>query len=75
MEAGNCCNKYSISAILFTVFLKILNYLQPDSGDRKIQKINKQEKVNIAEDEDEEDEPVVKSDAEVHYNCGFEEVY
>ncbi|VDN56626.1 unnamed protein product [Dracunculus medinensis] len=56
-------------------FAKLWKLVIPDSGDRKIQKINKQEKVNIAEDEDEEDEPVVKSDAEVHYNCGFEEVY
>lgn len=31
----------------------------------------KADQASFVEDDDEEDEPFVKSDAEVHYECGF----
>lgn len=34
----------------------------------------KQEKATLSDDEDEEDEPLLKSDTEAHYECGFSSV-
>lgn len=35
----------------------------------------KQEKTALSDDEDDEDEPLLKSDMEAHYECGFTSVY